>query len=110
MSEAKLNILTKAIVEFEEEVKKAKHDTSDNAKALILKAQSLSSELEKVAEATLDEAEKSIEGEKQATIDALRKKFNEEKESLLAQIRQRAEKNLEQAIEETIKALEGAYK
>ncbi|WP_252896489.1 hypothetical protein [Metallosphaera hakonensis] len=92
MSEAKLGILTKAIVQFEEDVKNVKHDTADVAKALILKAQVLSSELEKIAESSFNEAQKSIESERDATITSLREKSNEDKEKLLAQIRQRAEK------------------
>ncbi|MEM3863660.1 MAG: hypothetical protein QW699_04120, partial [Metallosphaera sp.] len=108
--EARLSILAKALVEFEEDIKKIKRDTSDNAKSIILKAQSLTAELETVAESTLNEAEKSIENEKSSIINSLRKKYNEDKESILKQIKQRAESNLDVAIQEVLKALEGAYK
>ncbi|QKQ99795.1 hypothetical protein GWK48_04780 [Metallosphaera tengchongensis] len=110
MSETKLSVLTRAIVEFEENVKRIKHDTSDNAKYLINRAEALSGQFDQVARAMLEEVEKSIESEKANTINEMRKKFNEERESLLKQLRQRAEKNVDNAVEEVLKVLEGAYK
>jgi len=110
MSEAQLSVVSRLIVEFEDNVKKAKHATSDDAKRLILRAQAISEQLKLVAESVIAESEKTINSEKEALIDSIRKKFNEERENEISQIRRKAESNLDLAAAEVLRALEGAYK
>ncbi|MCI2415276.1 MAG: hypothetical protein MPF33_08580 [Candidatus Aramenus sp.] len=110
MSEAKLSVYARLIVNFENDIKNVKSEVATDAKNLIMLSQTLSQQLSAIAEEALKEISKSIEDEKATEIDKIRKQYMNEREQKLRQIKTSAEKNLEKAISEVISALGEAFK
>ncbi|EWG08292.1 MAG: hypothetical protein ASUL_01525 [Candidatus Aramenus sulfurataquae] len=110
MSEAKLSVYARLIVNFENDIKNVKSEVATDAKNLIMLSQTLSQQLSAVAEEALKEIAKSIEDEKASEINKIRKQYMDEREQKLRQIKTSAEKNLEKAISEVISALGEAFK
>ncbi|AOL15971.1 hypothetical protein BFU36_03685 [Sulfolobus sp. A20] len=110
MSEAKFNAYAKAILEFEEEIKRLKRTLADDSKRLITLSDSYISELRLTAEKTLEEIQKSIDNEKKSQIDNIRKEYVAERERQIVEIRKLAEKNVDKAVNEVIREILGALK
>ncbi|MBW9141491.1 MAG: hypothetical protein K1T65_07395 [Candidatus Aramenus sp.] len=110
MSEAKLSVYARLIVNFENDIKNVKSEVATDAKNLIMLSQTLSQQLSAVAEEALKEIAKSVEDEKATEINKIRKQYMDEREQKLRQIKTSAEKNLEKAISEVISALGEAFK
>ncbi len=110
MSEAKLSIYAKLVVNFENDIRNVKSEVATDSKNLIMLSQTLSQQLSAVAEEALKEISKSIEDEKATEVDKIRKQYMNEREQRLRQIKASAERNLEKAISEVISALGEAFK
>ncbi len=110
MSEAKLSVYARLIVNFENDIKNVKSEVATDAKNLIMLSQTLSQQLSAVAEEALKEIAKSVEDEKATEINKIRKQYMDEREQKLRQIKTSAERNLEKAISEVISALGEAFK
>ncbi|AWR94546.1 hypothetical protein [Acidianus brierleyi] len=110
MSETKLNIYAKLIVNFEKDIKNVKSEIANDTKNLILLSQNLSQQFNSVAESSLKEISKSIDEEKNSEISKIRQKYSEDREQKLQQIKYNAEKNFEKAVSEVLSALSGAFK
>ncbi|WP_338600909.1 hypothetical protein V6M85_12915 [Sulfolobus tengchongensis] len=110
MSEVKFNAYSKAIIEFEEEIKRIKRGIADDSKRLITLSDSYVSELRAAAEKSISEIQKLLDEEKRKQLDEIRNKYMSEREKQLNEIRKEAEKNLDKAADEVIRQLLGAFK
>jgi Skp family chaperone for outer membrane proteins len=110
MSEVKFNAYSKAIIEFEDEIKRIKREIADDSKRLITLSDSYLSELSATAEKSLDEVQKLLNEEKKRQLDEIRNKYVSEREKQLDEIRKEAEKNVDKVVNEVIRQLLGVFK
>ncbi|QGA54783.1 hypothetical protein GFS03_09440 [Sulfolobus sp. E5-1-F] len=110
MSEVKFNAYSKAIIEFEDEIKRIKREIADDSKRLISLSDSYLSELRITAEKSLEQIQKLLDEEKKRQLDEIRNKYISERENKLDEIRKEAEKNIDKVVNEVIRQLLGVFK
>ncbi|MCY0860236.1 MAG: hypothetical protein OWQ54_07375 [Sulfolobaceae archaeon] len=103
MSEDPFSTYVKALIEFEESVKKLKMETSEDGKKLLLLVDQLLQELRSSAEQFEAKIEEDIKNEVQAEIEKIRREAEDQRQKELKKINEQANKNFEKAVEEVLK-------
>ncbi|BFH73417.1 hypothetical protein SJAV_13610 [Sulfurisphaera javensis] len=107
---SKLSTYANLIVRYEEELKNIEKNIADDAKRLVIFAESLTTQFRSIAEEELNQISQEIDKNTSDKINELSKKYAEDREKQISKIKEKGQKNLEKATQFVLKKIEEVFK